>query len=628
MEAQKYCFGEFELDLDAQQLRRLGEPVHLERRPFDLLVLLVTNHGRLVPRDDVVRQLWPDNVIIEFDTGLNTLVRKVRKALGDSSDAPTFIETVSGRGYRFVAPVTTPEAATEKPSPLSADGSQTAAHVRPKRRWRIPAIASIVAIVVLAAGVIGFGVWRSANDEPQGIRLAVLPFENLTGKSELDYLASGLADDTATSMSQIDLPNLAILGGVSSRAVTRSALPMQEIGRAHGIDYFVQSSLRQEDTRVRVTARLIRVADSEQVWSATFDRELTNVLGLQRELSVAIAEQVRQRLSPDVAATIEHRQTQNPEAYRLYLKGRHEWTRFRPSSVPRAVQFYEQAVAEDPRYALAWAGIAHAYTTAPVTAGRSKNEVYDAALDALQHALEYGPDLAETQQALASFRFFMEWKWDEAETAIRRAVELDPNSAMAHMFLGIVLTHRGSHVEAAAMLQRARQLDPLFALMFANSSYVALAAGDAQAALEYAKQAVAIDPEFWAGHSHLASAHSALGNFDEAMQAFTAAERLFGGTSFAGKGYLLAQHGHTEEARKVLAELMLLQDGDESMAHGIAIVHAGLGEADQAFAWLERSVAARSAGAIGMPYDPRFRSLHADPRYEALVERCGCGPRK
>ncbi len=623
METQKYNFGDFELDLGAQQLRRQGEPVHLERRPFDLLVLLVTNHGRLVPRDDVVRKLWPDNVIIEFDTGLNTLVRKVRRALGDSSDAPRFIETVSGRGYRFIAPVTMPDEKMPAP-PVEA---RTVTGIRQERRWRAPVIASVI-VVALATVVLGLHAWWSDNDDPAGIRLAVLPFENLTGSSELDYLASGLADDTATSMSQIDLPNLAILGGVSSRAVTRSALPMQEIGHVHDIDYFVQSSLRLEGTRLRVNSRLIRVADSEQVWSATFDRELTNVLGLQRELSIAIAEQVRQRLSPAVAAAIEHRQTQNPEAYRLYLKGRHEWTRFRPSSIPKAVQFYEQAVAEDPRYALAWAGIAHAYITAPVTAGRSQAEVHDAALEALQYALEYGPDLAETQLALASFRFFMEWKWDEAEAAIRRAVELDPNSAMAHMFLGIVLTHIGSHVEAAAMFQRARQLDPLFALMFANSSYAAWAAGDPQSALEYAKQAVAIDPEFWAGHSYLGNAHSALGNFDAAMQAFIAAERLFGGASSAGKGYLLAQHGHVEQARQVLTELVSRQDANESMAYSIAVVLTGLGEIDDALSWLERSVAARSAGAIGMPYDPRFASLHADPRYQALVARCGCGPRK
>ncbi|MDX1517954.1 MAG: winged helix-turn-helix domain-containing protein [Woeseiaceae bacterium] len=626
MDTQQYCFGDFELDLGSQQLRRLGVPVHLERRPFELLVLLVTRHGQLVTRDEVIRQLWPGNVVIEFDTGLNTLVRKVRKALGDSPDAPTFIETVSGRGYRFIAPATQRGAAHADQPPATFDAKETTVD-DPEKRPRNPLPrTTLVAVIVLAIAALGITVWRNAGNETQEIRLAVLPFENLTGQSDLDYLASGLADDTATSMSQIDLQDLAIIGGVSAQAVTRSALPLQEIGRAHDIDYFVRSSLRQEGSRVRVTAHLIRVADSTQVWSATFDRELTNVLGLQRELSIAIAEQVRQRLSPEVAAAIAQRQTQNAEAYRLYLKGRHEWTRFRPSSISDALQFYQQAVGEDPHYALAWAGIAHALITAPVTAGRASGEVYDAALDALQHALEYGPNLAETQHALGSFLFFMDWKWQEAESAARRAVALDPNNAMATMFLGIVLSLRGNHVDAAAMLQRARQLDPLFALMFANSSNVALAAGDAEAALEFARQAIAIDPEFWAGHYYLAESNSALGNVDDALSAYAVAERLRGNRPIAAKGYLLATLGRTDEARDVLAELMSRPGDREPAAYGMALVFTGLGEIDEAFVWLERAVSARSTAAMALPYDTRLEPLHSDPRYDALVARCGCWP--
>jgi TolB-like protein/DNA-binding winged helix-turn-helix (wHTH) protein len=321
---QTYRFGEFELDMDAQQLRLRGAPVRLERRPFDLLALLVSRHGHMVPRDDIIAALWPANVIIDFDSGLNTLVRKVRGALEDPSEHPSYIETVPGRGYRFIAPI---EPATTAAVVIAQ------AVAKPASRSR-----SILALALLLLAVGGAIIaWQTSFKSPGKARIAVLPFENLTGNDQLGFMAAGIAEDTSTSLAQIDLPNLSVIGGVSARAFENSAMSLPQIGRELGADFVVTSSLRLDKSRIRVSSRLIRVADNEQVWSASFDRELTNVLGLQRELSIAIAEQIRQRLSPEVAAAIDRRQTQNPEAYELYLKGRYEWTRFQPDSIARAL---------------------------------------------------------------------------------------------------------------------------------------------------------------------------------------------------------------------------------------------------------------------------------------------------
>ena len=606
----KYEFGEFELDLDAVQLRHRGQPVRLERRPLDLLILLVERHGQLVSRDDIIAALWPERVIIDFESGLNTLVRKVRNALGDASDEPRFIETVPGRGYRFIAqvrPVTVAE------SPQTTNSRRRAAHP----------VTAVVVVLLLAAGVVGIGRYFMA--EPEQIRIAILPFDNLTGDANLGYIASGLAEETNTSLAQIDLPNLSVIGVVSTTAVAGSDLPLSAIGRQLGADFVVKSSLRLERSRIRVTSRLLRVDDGEQLWSASFDRELTNLLGLQRELSIAIAEQVRQTLSPDIAAAIDRRQTQNPEAYSLYLRGRHAWMQFQPDSVPRALNYYRQAVELDPTYALAWAGLAHTLITSTATIDASRNSVLSTAYEALQKALDYGPDLAESQLALGSFYLFLESDVVAAEAAARRAIALDPNSAMSHMFLGITLAQADNPLEARAMMRRARELDPLFPLMFANSAIVSLDSGEPEEALEFATQAIAINPQFWVGYLHQGGAHLQLGNYGAALQAYTQAEKLSGYNAVrpaAGRAYVLAVMGREDEARDILAELEALSARRNIPHYLLATIHVGLGEIDKAFELLEQGVAANEVFCLDLVRSRHLAALQDDLRFEPLLERC------
>jgi TolB-like protein/DNA-binding winged helix-turn-helix (wHTH) protein/Flp pilus assembly protein TadD len=633
-----YRFRDFELDLGAHRLRLRGEPVRLERRPLQLLVLLVTRHGLLVSREEIIGHLWPGKVVIDFETGINTLVRKVRHALGDSPDDAVFIETVAGLGYRFIAPLepdAIPNTVQEQPAAAITKSAELPTQLvetltRPAQVQKNPALRSrAVAILLLAISVATISVWQSRPTEPEQTRIAVFPFENLTGNDDLSYLASGIAEETSTSLAQIDLSNLTVIGSVSTRALADSGVSLRKAGSELGVDYIVTSSLRLGDSRIRVTSRLIRIADDAQIWSASFDRELINVLGLQRELSIAIAEQIRQRLSPEVAAAIDRRQTRNPEAYELYLKGRFEWMRFQPDSIPFAIQYYQQAVARDPTYALAWAGIAHALITSTVTVEADRESILPAAQDALQRALEYGPNLAETQLALGSFHLFLDRNLPPAEAAARQAISLDPNSAMSHMFLGIVLSERGKHVEARAMLRRARELDPLFPLMFANSANVSLEAGEPQEALEFATQAIAINPEFWVGYLYLGTARLALGDYEAAAQAFSSAEKISGGNAVgavSSRAYALARLGREDEARGLLVELMSLASNRHVSPYSIAVVHAGLDERDAAFEWLARASAAGDIGCFSFANDPALESLRTDLRFEALLKQCGITP--
>jgi DNA-binding winged helix-turn-helix (wHTH) protein/TolB-like protein/cytochrome c-type biogenesis protein CcmH/NrfG len=622
---ERYRFGDFELDLDAFELRRGGEPVKLERRPLDLLAMFVRQPNRLVARESIVAALWPANVIIDFDSGLNTLVRKVRNALGDSPDAPTFIETVPGRGYRFVALVTAvaepPERTFEQPPESSSSVASAAAPSASRSR---PALIAVW-LSVFAAASVAFLVWRNVDTQPEVARIAVMPFENLTGDGALEYLAAGLAEDTSTSLAQIDPEHLRVIG-VSAPGLGNAALSIADIGRNFGVDFVVLSSLRLDRTRARVTSRLMRVRDGEQIWSAALDRELTNTLGLQRELSVAIAEQIRLRLSPEVSAAIDRRQTQSPAAYSLYLKGRYEWSQLTPASTRRALEYFEQATTEDPDYALAWAGLAFTAISSMRTADTPPTVMKPVALEALRRAQQLGPDLAETQYAIGYYSMFGDLDAGAAEQAARVAIELDPNNAQAHMLLAMALLGQDQYVEAREMMRRTRELDPMFALAFANSANVALAAGDPEGGHELAVQTVAVNPEFWLGHYYLGVARNALGDREGALDAYAEAARLSGGHSltYAARAALLARQGRLDEVQALLAEMTARAENQYLPAYTFGVVHALLGNVDAALEALNRAVENGDLGLPGLASDSRLRVLHGDPRFDALLRRCDC----
>jgi DNA-binding winged helix-turn-helix (wHTH) protein/TolB-like protein/Flp pilus assembly protein TadD len=615
---QVYRFGEFELDLDAFELKRPGKPVKLERRALDLLALLVRQPNRLVPREELIAALWPPNVVIDFDSGLNTLVRKVRVALGDSSESPRFIDTVPGRGYRFVSPVevvTKPPPSTDSPTP---------AIVASRRRvW--PVFAAVLALVALALGAMW---WRSARAPAGPVRIAVLPFENLTGDAEYAYLAAGLAEDTSILLGNIDVANLRVIA-VPARGPQEPAPSIDEIGRRLSLDYLVQSSLQLEGQKIRVASRLLRVADAEQVWSASIDRELLSALEVQRELSTAIAEQVRMRLSPAYAAAIAQRQTQSPAAYALYLKGRYEWNKLTPASTRRALEYFEQATRTDPNYALAWAGLAWGALTSVRTADVSPAIAAPIGRKALEQAVRLGPDLVETKIAQGYLNFFHELDYVAAEKIARSAIAQDPNNSVAHMLLGLTLM-RDDRLEAREMLRRARELEPMNALVFANSVNVALSRGDLKEGLELARQTVAVDPEFWLGHFYLGRSLAALGDPSAALHEYSEAARLSDGHSltYAARLSMLLRLGRRDEARAVLADAQTRAARQYMPPYTLATMYAQLDETDAAFESLERAIEVRDMNLLGLMGDPQLQSLRSDPRFADIVQRCGCTPQE
>jgi DNA-binding winged helix-turn-helix (wHTH) protein/TolB-like protein/Flp pilus assembly protein TadD len=616
---QIYRFGEFELDLDAFELKRPEKSVKLERRALDLLALLVKQPRRLVTREEIIAALWPPNVVIDFDSGLNTLVRKVRAALGDSSDNPQYIETVPGRGYRFVASVET----VARDVPVGNIGASTDTPP-PSGRNQRRAIAVVIALCALAAGV---ATWLVAGRDTGPMRIAVLPFENLSGDDSLDYLAAGLAEETAYALTRLEGGDLQV---VRASVPVASAKPhsLRELAGKLRVDLVVTSTLRVDGDRVRVTSRLLRSADEEELWSVGIDRALTNVIGVQRELSVAIAEQIRLRLSPEVAAAIEKRQTQNPEAYALFLKGRYEWQKLTPSATRRALDFYRQATRLDPDYALAWAGLAWGAISSVRSADVSPELAAPEAKYALEEALRLGPDLSEAHIALGYYRLFHEFDQPGAARAARRAVELDPDNGYAYQLLGVSLMGSEGGVEALEMMRRARELEPMLTLAFANSANVALSAGDVPGASEFSRQAIAIDADFWLGHFYLGRSLLQSGQPDAALQEFMVAARLSDGHSitYPPRLAILLDKGREDEA------LALVEEARERARTGflppylLAQLEARMGNVDAAFTQLERAVDLRDVNLLVLRADPSLQPLRKDPRFAEILESCRCVP--
>jgi TolB-like protein/DNA-binding winged helix-turn-helix (wHTH) protein/Flp pilus assembly protein TadD len=632
-------FGDFELDVARYELRGKGRPIRLERQPMDLLMMLVARRGQLVHRDDIVERLWGKDVFVDVDTGVHTAVRKIRRALGDTTEGPTFVETVPGKGYRFIAAVEVgahaPRNVPTEPEPAGGSEAGSVASPRTATPTESPspvqspgfATSSRIGIgVLVAAMAIGLITWTLTRDAtPPRVTIAVLPFENLSGDTERAYLADGLTEEIIAWLGQVDPDRLSVVSRISATVAQRSAKSLTEIGRELGADYVLESSIRAESDRVRITAKLIRARDQVQVWSQTYNRELTSMLGLQQELGAGIAEQIRFRLSPQRFEALARREPRVAAAYDEYLRGLTFASQRTPATMRKAIEHYERATTIDPEYGLAWSALAFAHAGSVLNSDVAPLDVRSRVKDFAQRAVRANADLAETQYVVGYLNWALEWDWPAAETAFRRAIDLDPRKAWAHMSLGHSLSQLGRHSEALAASRRARELDPQEVMVHALSSQVAFQARDYQAALDHASQAIALDQGFWIGHMMRGQALEQTGQLEPALDALAVAARFSSSNSkpLSLSGYVLAKAGRRDEARKVLTTLETLSRQRYVPPYALALVHAGLGEPDAVFVSLDRAFDAHDVHLIYLTVDPKWDPYRADPRFDALLTRCG-----
>ena len=568
-----YEFANFRLLPRDKQLLRDGKPVRLSPKVFDTLVLLVESQGQLVEKDEFLKRLWPGTFVEEVTLAHG--ISQLRKALRNGTSDPEFIETVAKRGYRFIVPLK-----------LIRPGPQ------------VP--------------------------PPQTI-LAVLPFEDLGSEPGREYLADGLTEELIAVLGQID-PELSVIGRTSIMAYKGAKKSLREIGSELGATFLVESSIRTEGGRIRITSKLVRTSDQVQVWSASYDSEPSSVLSFERELSTTIAHQVRLRLSPDRLNALARRQPHNPEAHDAYLRGRYFWNRFTPGTTRRAIECYRRAVELDLEYALAWSGLADAFTSSPIHADVKPNDVWEKAREAVEHAVRAEPELAETQTSLGLLKFWLDWDWSAAEAANREAIRLDPAYSLAYRMLGTVLGHSGDRpAEAQEAMNRARAIDPLQPMHHALSAQVALVTRNIPAALEHARHATIVLTDFWIGHYQLGQAYAQCCEYERALSALDKAAEFGGDNSkvLSLRGYVLAKMNRQDEALTVLRTLQAVSQERYMPPYATALVYAGLGEYEELFAWLDRALAIHDVHLALLPADPKWDPFRADPRFIALLKRSG-----
>ena len=570
-----YEFENFRLLPGDKRLLCDGKPVRLPPKVFDTLSLLVQNQGRLVEKDDFLKRLWPDTFVEEVT--LAHSISELRKAPRKGKTSQEFIETVAKRGYRFIVPV--------KVTHLD-----------------IPRVSR------------------------QQVVLAVLPFENLSPDTDREYLADGLTEEVVAALGQIDPERLSVIGRTSIMAYKGATKSLSEIGRELGAAFLIESSIRTEGERIRITSKLIRTSDQVQTWSASYDSEPSSMLALQRELSETIAQQIRLRLAPERLDALARRQTHSPEAYDAYLHGRYFWNHFTPATTRRAIECYRRATELDPEYALAWSGLTDAYASSPIHADVRPSDVWQKARDAAEQAVSAGSELAEIQTSLGILEFWLDWDWSAAETAYRNAIRLDPNYSLAYRMLGILLGHMGQHEEQARLaMDRARSLDPLQAMHHALSAQVAFVTRDSSAAIQFAHQATIILADFWIGHYQLGQAYEQMGEYKLALDALNKAGRFGGDNSkvLSLRGYVLAKMGRKNDALAVLKTLEALSHERYMPPYATALVYAALSQPDAVFEWLYRAFDVHDVHLALLPADPKWDQFRSDGRFSALLRSCG-----
>jgi TolB-like protein/DNA-binding winged helix-turn-helix (wHTH) protein/Tfp pilus assembly protein PilF len=639
-------FGrDFELDPGTYQLRRAGRAIKLERIPMDILLLLAAERSRVVGREEIAEQVWGKDVCVDVDNSINGAIRKIRQALRDDPEQPRYIQTVTGRGYRFIAtiaPEETPaEAATPIPTPeivepvpvdeataLPAAPPTSEADATPARSRPWWPVALIVALVLIAGA--GLLWWRRSNTHatPRGpVRLAVLPFQNLTGDPGQDYFSDGFTEEMITQLGALDPQHLAVIARTSVTPYKDNPAPLTRIAHDLGVQYVLEGSVRRDANRVRVTAQLIPVREQTPVWSKEYDHDPQDLLVVQSEISRAIAKEIQSTLGARnvlVAHAGPRLSPQEYEAYDLYLKGRYLWSKRTPEDLKGAVSWFQQAIALDPNYAPAYAGLADSYAIMSAYGDVPTNQYIPLARAAAQKALQLDDSLAEAHTSLALIAQNYDWDWKTAEKEYRRAIELNPNYATAHHWLAECLAYQGRFDEALAESERARQLDPLSLIIATDNGAIYYFARQYDRAISRFKTVLDVDPSV--GRAHLiVDAYVEQGKYADALAAIqrwrpTAADSW----RWAMLAYVYGKSGDKTKALEALAEL-------EKITHDATVDHSpvfdqaysGIGDKDVWLDWLEEAVRQHNTVPTAFKVDPRYDPLRNEPRFQKLLRDAG-----
>ncbi len=479
--------------------------------------------------------------------------------------------------------------------------------------------APIVAIVLAAVVYLGYGVFSRADGQINSI--AVLPFTNASGDKETEFLADGIAETLINNFTKIaDLKVAA--RSTAFRFRGREGEP-KEVGRELGVGTILTGRLLQRGDSLSVQVDLIKASDGSQIWGNRYEGKSADIVNIQQRIATDVSSQLKLKLTGAQAQQVAKTYTQNPEAYQRYLRGRFYWTKRTADDLRKGLHEFEKAAELDPGYAMAYVGLADTYVLLEEYAGVPASESLPKAHAFAQKALEMDDSLGEAHATLGLINTYM-WRWVEAERELKRAIELNPNYPTAHHWYSVLLNSTDRRRdEAMSEIKQAQQLDPLSGIIGLNVGIVHLAKDDAKSAEVEFRRIVEFDPTWWGGHFYLGFALFELGRHEEALQELETSAQLTSrsGRPMAVLGHAYAVIGRRTDAQAVIKELEEKYAKREAIGQSIAAVYTGLGDKDQALAWLEKDFDARSGDLIRIGWYPPFDSLRDDPRFKDLVKR-------
>jgi len=630
-------FGEFELEPKSGELRKAGVPVKLQPQPLRVLVLLASNPGELVTREEIQQTIWEGVTFVDFEHGLNFCIKQIRSALGDDAQAPRFIETLPRRGYRFIAPVDqkskniSDRVATLVPNdPTTAQTLKTSIeeHSLARRpRSRVPRGAALAIVVLMIAG--GYAAWKLLVKSPVPTRgkvmLGVMPFENLSGDPEQEYFSDGMTEELIAQLGSLQPAKLGVIARTSAMTYKRGNRDIRQIGGELRVDYVLEGSVRREDGRLRITAQLIQVSDQTHLWSESYDRTTQNTLSVQTDVARNIASVLALKLLPGERTPRTADLSTNADAYDAFLKGRYLWNKGRSDDVEKSIGFYNRALELAPDYAPALAGLADSYILLGMYYTIPPTDAYPKAKQAATRALELDDALAEAHTALGTIQFRFDWAWPEAEAQFKRAIELNPSYGRAHHDYAWLLVALERFDEAVNEIKRARELDPLSPLANSDVGWVYLRARRYDEAISQIERTLELEPEFASAQACLERAYRLKGMNKEAVESARKSMIRSGATPRELAGL---EKGDSEERMKNVL-LWRLKKSEESepnrrtSPYRFAAQYAEVGKTDAEFEWLERAFKERDSELVSLEVDPAFDSVRSDPRYAVLRRRIG-----
>ncbi len=621
--------GLFEIDFGSGEVHREGRKVQLQEQPFRVLAILLESPGEVVTRDQLQERVWSADTYVGFDEGLNTAIRKLRVAFGDSAENPRFIETVSRRGYRFIAPV---EPALIPSPPPTTTVAVKSRPVSLRIRW----IGFAVVLFAVCALALFLRSARQRKPRPGKIMLVVLPLQNFTGDSQQEYLADGITEEIIAQLGSLDPQHLGVIARTSAMHYKHTQKSAAEISREVGANYLIEGSIRHSGDRIRVTAQLIQASDQSHLWADSYDRELSDVLRIESDIASSVTSKIRLTLSQQIHQRLAAAGRTNAEAHDAYLRGLQGWNLRTRDGFQQAITNFTRATKLDPGYAPAFAGLARVYSLAPIFAGVPAGEAAPKALEAATRALSLDETLADAHCALGFVKAHYEYDWPAAEREFRRAIELEPNDAYAHLFYSnSYLSPLGHHEEAIAETRKAMELDPLSPPIqsFAGVAFKwARRYDDSLAQFQKVNQ---IDPNFPLNHERLAQLCAILGRYDQAITEETKARLLAGEKpqDVLVQMNALQRELATKGERGYWEEQLQLVRGQQNppeayfRPYGLAIIYAHLGEKAEAFENLENALAERDTQITELAIEPQFDALRSDARFADLERRIGLLPR-